>query len=157
MKNFATKICAALLLGWYFMSIIGFDVHTCSASGESFVATFIEGMTCEDIHPEHNCEEHGHKDTCGCCHSEDHGCVSVASGSCCSDDYQVLYITGTVPSDDHRHYDECSCGLCPCVDLSDSGINVLPLYETLISYIHKPGSGLGAVSDRQAVLSVWRI
>ena len=51
MKGLITKIFAALLVGWYMMSIIGFGVHTCSGSGKSFVVAFYEEMTCEEIHP----------------------------------------------------------------------------------------------------------
>ena len=57
MKKVCTKIFAALLVVWYLVGIIGFDMHTCNGSGRSFVVAFFEGMACEDIHPEHVCDE----------------------------------------------------------------------------------------------------
>ena len=64
MKEIVTKIFAALLVVWYLVGIIGFDVHTCSGSGRSFVVAFFEEMTCEEIHPEHSC------DPAACCADE---------------------------------------------------------------------------------------
>lgn len=163
-----------LLVVWYSMSIIGFDVHTCSGSGRSFVASFVKGMTCEDIHPEHVCNP----ESC-CAHEHDHSCcghshhdedcamdhsdclycdgTAFKAQSCCSNDYQVLALTGTMSSDDHRHYDECSCGNCPCVEFP-SGIMSRPIQPSLLlSYIHQSDSGLPAAGDRQAALNIWRI
>ena len=92
------RVVAALLCVWYSMSIIGFDVHTCSRSGRSFVATFVQGLACEDIHPSHTCSN-SH-----CCAHHDDGCCvpvhdasgmpSFASSDCCSNDYQVICMTG---------------------------------------------------------------
>ena len=175
MRNVFIKILAMVLTVWYSMSIIGFDVHTCSGSGRSFVTSFIEGMTCEDIHPEHVCnpesccadahETDGH----GCCgHSHHEGmnthsdclyCDGMAfeAKSCCSNDYQVLHLTGTLSSDDHRHYDECGCGLCPCILPYSHGNDTPLVFRNLIAYIQEPDSGLSAAGDRQAALSIWRI
>ena len=47
MKGLLTKITAMLLVVWYSMSIIGFDIHTCSGSGESFVVT-VDGFIVSD-------------------------------------------------------------------------------------------------------------
>lgn len=159
MRNVVIKVVAVLLAVWYLMSIVGFDVHTCNGSGRSFIASFVEGMTCEDIHPEHVC------DPSACCADshDDHSCCGHCDGtafeakSCCSNDYQVLQLTGTVSSDDHRHYDECACGHCPCVEFP---LNLMPhpsSSQLLLSHIHKPDSGLSAAGDRQAALSTWRI
>ena len=41
MKNFLTSLTAILLVIWYSLSVIGFDVHTCIGSGETYVATVI--------------------------------------------------------------------------------------------------------------------
>jgi len=175
MRNVLIKVVAVLLAVWYSMSIIGFDVHTCSGSGRSFVASFVEGMTCEDIHPEHVCSPESccaeAQESHSCCgHSHhDQECVidhsdclycdgsAIKAESCCSNDYQVLVLTGTLTSDDHRHYDECSCGLCPCVEFP---LDLVPdpiSLQLLLSHIHKPDSGLSAAGDRQAALSIWRI
>ena len=160
MKNVLIKVAAVLLVVWYSMSIIGFDVHTCSGSGRTFVASFIEGLTCEDIHPEHNCCGHSHHDEdCATDHSDCIFCDGTAfrTKSCCSNDYQVLALTGTVSADDHRHYDECSCGHCPCVEFPSDMIPQPDHSMFLLSYFHKPDSGLPAAGDRQAALSIWRI
>ena len=45
MKNLLTSLTAVLLVIWYSLSVIGFDVHTCSGSGESYVTTVIGGTT----------------------------------------------------------------------------------------------------------------
>lgn len=137
MKNIVKKYCSAILVLWYCVSIIGFDVHTCNGSGRSFLANFISGMSCTDIHPEHVCgishdEPCGHCSHCsgcsGCCHGDTSAtevfaddilaCVSseaCLSSDCCSDHYQVLAVTGLQQEDSHRHYDECHCGHCPCL------------------------------------------
>lgn len=160
MKSVFIKVVAVLLTVWYSMSIIGFDVHTCSGSGRTFVASFIEGLTCEDIHPEHNCCGHSHHDgDCATDHSECIFCDGTAfkAKSCCSNDYQVLALTGTISADDHRHYDEYSCGYCPCMDIPSVMMSHPSLSSSLLSYIHRPDSGLFAACDAQAALNIWRI
>ncbi len=161
MKNVTIKIFAVLLTVWYSMSIIGFDVHTCSGSGESFVVTFIKGLTCEDIHPEHSCKAgacHADASENGCCcHHEDESDFSFRSKSCCSNDYQVLELAGTLNSAGHGHYDECSCGLCPCVVLQVCETPDIFHESKLIAYFTRSGSVFAKVCERQAALSVWRI
>ena len=107
-KNVYMNVTAALLTLWYCMSIIGFDIHTCRESGRSFVATFVEGLTCQDIHPEHDCDA-GHccgvhvEEKCSCGHDhhgqegslcEDADGYVIKAPSCCTNDYQVLNLTG---------------------------------------------------------------
>ena len=160
MNKLVTKIFAALLVGWYLIGIIGFDVHTCSGSGRSFVVAFFEGMTCEDIHPEHSCDPAAccadkHEAHSCCCHH--HEGFSVSSKSCCSNDYLALEIAGTISQDDHRHYDECACGHCPCHILHSNEVNTLFETSIITAYVHKPDSGYGMACDRQAAFGVWRI
>ncbi len=163
MKNVIIKILAVLLTVWYSMSIIGFDVHTCSGSGRSFVVTFVKGLTCEDVHPDHECNKASccadkHHEYCSCdspVHS--HGSVSVNPESCCSSDYQVLALTGTVSHNDHSHYDECACGNCPCIGFSVCDTPSLFHENEFIAYIPRPGSGVDSACERQASLRVWRI
>lgn len=179
MKGIMMKMCAVLLAVWYCMSIIGFDVHTCNGTGRIFVATFAEGLTCADIHPDHRCA-HGqcsaaraaeccHEDCCShsekaCCHgaSEDGCCghegkLELNSPSCCSDSYQTILLTGFRAEDDHRHYDECHCGNCPCIipdylcGLSDNGFA-----DFHISW-HIPDIRDIVPCDPQVAFSVWRI
>ncbi len=156
MKTVLIKAMAALLLVWYSMSIIGFDVHTCSSSGRSFVSTFIEGLTCEDIHPEHTCH------AAECCegdHCEDSAYedVLIEANDCCSNDYLVLKLTGTLSAEDHDHYDECACGHCPCTGFCLSEAPQPCFEENLTAYIHEPDSGFIRACERQAALRVWRI
>lgn len=164
-KDVLIKLAALLLTVWYSMSIIGFDVHTCSGSDRSFVAGILTGRSCEDIHPEHMCspfaccaDGHDHEHVRTCC--EDHSAcafcdgVSIRAKSCCSNDYQVLSVAGTIPSDDQRNSDESGCFpvLVPYAPNSLSSLD----FNLSGSYVHEPGSGL-CRSDRQAALSVWRI
>lgn len=178
MKGLITKVFAALLVGWYVMSIIGFGVHTCQDSGKSFVVAFYEGATCEEIHPEHHCEP---ASCCGtanhdahehsCCghhhaasaetadHEDCNFCdgVTISSKSCCSNDYQVLELTGILTSDDNRSNDQQNTWLCPCVDMLTCDAGYQTSWKTIIKYSHEPESGHELLRDRQAVLSVWRI
>ncbi len=159
MKNVIIKVLALLLSVWYSMSIIGFDVHTCNGSGRSFVVTFLEGLTCEEIHPEHSCD----KAVCcadksaSCCCGHRHTGDTFKAPSCCSNDYQVLALTGTVSHNDHGHYDECSCGLCPCVGFPVCERPPLSQKNNQTEYLPYPGSGVDSACERQAALRVWRI
>ncbi|MBR5300252.1 MAG: hypothetical protein IKU36_08395 [Bacteroidales bacterium] len=164
MKGLVTKVFAALLVGWYLMSIIGFGVHTCSGSGKSFVVAFYEEMTCEEIHPEHghvhDCCAHHHDshsepsdhDDCHFCDGE---CVSPKS--CCSNDYQVLKLAGTLVQDDNRGNAEHSSFHSSSIDVMTCDAGYHTSWRTIIKYIHEPESGHELLCDRQAVLSVWRI
>ena len=154
MKGIFTKVTALLLIVWYSMSIIGFGVHTCSGSGKSFVVTFVEGFACEDIHPEHHCSK-------GACCSHSHAShheesqQSVKSKSCCTSDYQVLALTGTVSDDkngaDYQDY--------PVLHISHGQYDHLA--DVFKSRIIIRDSGYISESwrmpDMQAALSVWRI
>ncbi len=159
MKKVIIKILAVLLTVWYSVSVIGFDVHTCNGSGRSFVVTFIKGLTCEDIHPEHSCNKvsccGGVGSSCGC-GNHDSG-FSIKAQSCCSNDYQVLALTGTVAQNDHGHLDECGCGLCPCPGVSVCESPAIFNENNLIAYVPCPESGVGTACERQAALRVWRI
>lgn len=169
MKGIMTKICAVLLAVWYCMSIIGFDVHTCNGTGRTFVATFAEGLTCADIHPEHHCA-HGHCRAAGhteCCHEDccshtEHACgheggSELNSPSCCSDSYQSILLTGFRTGDNHRHYDECHCGGCPCV-IQEYLCGLTPAgHAASDMHFHIPDPGYIVPCDVQVAFSVWRI
>lgn len=156
MKGLFTKITALLLVVWYSMSIIGFDVHTCSGSGESFVVTFVEGFECEDIHPEHHCHQgsccsHSHD----CCETKAH--VQVKSKSCCSSDYQVLTLTGTVSDEKNGVENPSSSVYCCCICSNIFELNADVHNPQNIFHNPTYGSSQGKVPDVQSVLSVWRI
>ena len=147
MRNMPLKICAVLLAVWYLMSIIGFGVHTCMDSQRSFVTSFISGMTCEDVHPEHGCC-HSHE---GCCshHDEDEH-EGEDDGSCCSNEYQALDLTGT-PSQD----DDCFHALYVAEPVAQ--LLIIPMDLNIIKYSHGPDSGPISPGDIQSVLGIWRI
>lgn len=164
MKGVMMKISAMLLVLWYCLSIIGFDVHTCSGSGEVFVAASFTDLDCENIHPEHAGEHHH----CSCSHHhedrESHGscpCVTAAelhlhASDCCSDDYQVIFLTGLRSDDEHSHYNECHCGYCPCIEASASDLTTLFASCFKGKYRTIPDSGV-SVPDAQALFNIWRI
>lgn len=156
MKTVVLKISAFLMILWYCFSIIGFDIHTCKGSGETFVATFLSGMTCEDIHPEHRCSE-GH--CCAsshrtCCSHSGHECTSFENESCCDDDIKVLILTGSRTDDDIRDYSASYEVHCSHVTPYVPVIVTVP-DELQILYLH-PG-GLYGNSGRLSRLQVWRI
>lgn len=151
-----TKIISALLALWYCMSIIGFDVHTCSRSGRSFVATFMTGLDCSDIHPDHCCS---HSDCCAdhatgnaCCSSEE----SISAPSCCTNDFHVLLLTGTSGQEDTRHYDGCICGHQIC-DLMPSEIRTDNSYTAFYRTRSVFEPGLLLTGNVQSFLGIWRI
>lgn len=169
MKEIVKKYCSALLVLWYCVSVIGFDVHTCNGTGRSFLASFVSGMSCTDIHPWHHC---GAPDSCCPGHAVDcrHSCCCCAeavascretddlviASHCCSDHYQVLAVTGMQQEDAHRHYDECHCGHCPC--LADSYVS-LPEAVARPCRLVRPVSGFGELFRPDILTSygVWRI
>lgn len=171
MKGIMMKICAVLLTIWYCMSIIGFDVHTCNGTGRTFVATFAEGLTCADIHPEHRCApgrcgaaqeaECCHADCCthsDCCSHQERTCRhEISEDSCCSDSYQSILLTGFRAGDDHRHYDECHCGNCPCMIADYQGSLAVRSFAASHISLHVPDIGDIVPCDPQVVFSVWRI
>ncbi len=156
MKGLLTKITALLLLVWYSMSIIGFDIHTCSGSGKSFVVTFVEGLECEDIHPEHHC-------TKGSCCSHQHSCcdasshINVTAKSCCSSDYQVLSLTGTVSDEKIGLEDQSNYLYCTCISSNISEPDADLHSFRLISHRMASDACLGRMPDIQSLLGVWRI
>ncbi len=158
MKNVFTSVTAVMLVIWYSLSVIGFDVHTCSGSGESFVTTVIGGTACEDIHPEHD------KVACACCHhghgahhdSESEG-PELATKPCCTDDWQMMALTGCKAQEKHNHFDECHCEYCLCIlDISERNIHSRTDIHRLRAF-YNPDSGSLAPLDVQRSYNIWRI
>ena len=160
MKKLLMKISAVLLIVWYCMSIIGFDVHTCVGSGRTFIATFAEGTSCTDIHPEHHCcnsgskdvHEHGCHETSSCCHSEQ----TVDNRTCCSNEYQVIMLSGcrSFSESDSEDFDFrmiCPAITCPmtCVASAEFPAEQLQFWDS--------DSGVIPPYDYQSVYGVWRI
>lgn len=169
MKGLMSKICAMLLVLWYCMSIVGFDMHVCKASGRTYVTTFAEGTTCEDIHPEHHCRHDcHHESSCchhesSCCHQESdccshHGHESAAcvdSEKCCTDTYQVIVLTGCRAEDEDNGFDSFGSKGCPA-----SYVHSLYAHESLkyrAFHRYKPYSGIIVPCDHCVAFGVWRI
>lgn len=160
LRNVPMKICAAVLAVWYLMSIIGFGVHTCMGSQRSFLTSFVSGITCEDIHPEHHCGEahhcSGHHECHGCTDRHESGMPEIESSPCCSDDFMVITLTGTEPSSENGCHG-CHCGQCPFAAELLSDIRCLSAKNEIYKIMPMPDSGLIAPGDVLSLLGIWRI
>ena len=163
MRKMFLKYASVLLVLWYSLSIIGFDVHSCKTTGEVFVASLVGGVTCEDIHPEHSCKSHGgccsHNHSDGCCakgHHSDHAGSRVEKADCCSNDLQVLQLTGVNVSENENIGDSVyHCFMPFDVDLLIELIKP-SLQRPLLKYLEHPDSWV-FTPDRQAFFSIWRV
>ena len=168
MKRFLMNISAAILVVWYCMSIIGFDVHTCMSSGRTFVATFADGVACADIHPEHHCccascQDSHHHDLPSCCSSdndhksagEHHDSESIDVKSCCSNEYQAIQLSGCRTDNDERYFS--SKAFLPCVmDIPVQYIAMTKYHADHIQFLD-PDSGVLPPGEHCATFGVWRI
>lgn len=157
------RIVSVMLTVWYCMSIIGFDVHTCSGSGRSFIATFVEGLSCNDIHPDHICD----KDCCSAHETEHHACgctshhdascrdkVVLKAASCCSNDYQSLSLTGTTLEDGRQF----QLNVMPvCVGYASSVSGMLASVQKSRFGITKDPVPLFSARDVQISCNSWLI
>lgn len=149
MKDALMKISAILLVIWYCLSIIGFDVHSCTATGSIFVNSVLSGTTCDDIHPEHDCCAHG-----ACCahHSGEEGLKSADKG-CCTNEIEVLDSEVVTFSGE----DDCTLYFQPFASvLIENDYDAL-LFAGSFESFHIPDSGRVMLPDMQAVLNIWRI
>ena len=164
MKSMFLKYMSALMAVWYCMSIIGFDVHSCTETGNIFINSILSGTTCDEIHPEHDCGGHSgccsHKPqprkshSCTCCNSHEiPAAESVGSDdNCCTDDIKVLDSEGVIAVngglDGHA-----VCLACSMADAHDS---ILPEVWTEVNpYCPDPGNVIEP--DLQAMFNIWRI
>ena len=131
MKEKFTQSFAFLMLAWYCLCLVGFDVHTCIRSGESIVSPLLVAADCEGLH--HHCEGDWHScgESCHCCsrQSESAGgslselpagssdTVISQGASCCSDDVLLFDVvaSGSDKEEVHAHHGHCTChcGFCP--------------------------------------------
>ena len=141
-----------MALVWYSLGIIGFDVHTCNASERSFIATFVKGISCEDIHPGHGCGHEHHDCTCGHHHSEE--TVVSYPQHCCTDDYQALAITGSTSDPSRESGDLISlCFHCN----ADYIFAPAPKASVSLERVSLWLDSRFRISCSQALFSVWRI
>ena len=150
MKKTLIAVSAMLLVVWYSLSVIGFDVHTCRDSGQTYIATVASGFSCEDIHP----ETHAHTG-CKCCHSHESETAQLDTKPCCSDDFQVIVLTGVRGSQEQEDSD--SRTHVPFV-----GVPYLPLYTSDVfnsdlRVFYNPRSGDIVPRDVMALYNIWRI
>ena len=164
MRKMFVKYMSALLVVWYSLSIIGFDVHSCKSTGEVFVASLAGGISCEDVHPEHSCRAHG--SCCGhdmttCCEHETKSCSDhqaesqVGKSDCCSNDLQVLELTGVYASYERITDNDLADEYVLNVDLFAEMI-IPALQRPLLMYLKHPDPGV-VMPDRQAFFSIWRV
>ena len=118
---------------------MGFDVHTCHAADHQFISTFIEGLTCEEIHSAHKCGHHcTHHHECSDSqeHFANHSDGLIEETDCCTDDYHALSITGTRTEDDHHFHGSISCWHTAAV-LDAFGVDA-PVPYSIDSYLFAP-------------------
>lgn len=142
MKTVFMKISAVVLVVWYFMSIIGFNVHTCIADHDDHGCS---GMCCcTDVHEHHGCCGHVAAD------------LVFKAAPCCTDDFQVLDITGS-GQNDGRYGSASEFSFVPCLFVCTSYSSSQAYQNFYRSIIYEPESGHLSCEDIQSVFSVWRI
>ena len=151
------RFSALLLVLWYCFSVIGFGVHTCNTSGKSFVATVVSGFSCGDIHPEHNCSDHECHSDCNECHTcACHSCevrTSVQSESCCTDEYHVLILTGSLSDDERGLPYDCTFHVIHSEPIGQSVVYYSELLNSELEY----DDGLIVRRGLRPLLNIWRI
>lgn len=155
MKKCITSLSALLLVVWYSLSVIGFDVHTCKASGEVYIATVASGFSCDDIHPDGHKQAHHEHSGCTCCQTHKSDSDKLKTKPCCSDDYQVILLTGVRSAQDTDDVFQ----QVPVATLQTAGSDHSHSYifSNGLRAFHIAGSGGLKPRDIQAVYSIWRI
>lgn len=172
MKKFLMNISAALLVVWYCVSIIGFGVHTCISSGETFIASFADGVECADIHPEHHCcgasccfgshHDHHEHSCCPACHHEDpaeehDATLAISAPSCCSNDYQAIVLSGCRSDNDSEDKYSFVRAFCPCITEPNLSYIASARYHAEHVQFLEHDSGILLPGDHCAAFGVWRI
>lgn len=160
MKERMLRLSSLLLVLWYCFSVVGFDIHTCKGSGKSFVSTFIGGTSCEDIHPEHKCDEAkccagSHKSIKDCCQGADTcGEYHIVPESCCSNDYLALTLTGGTSEERYR-YDDTQVQIFYSVPSADNIPFIHPICNS--DKLKIPDQRSVSRRDILSLNAVWRI
>lgn len=156
MKNVLTSVAAMLLVVWYSLSVIGFDVHTCNGSGRTYIATVASGFTCEDIHP----EKRAHTCCCCCgggCHSHESNAPELDRRPCCTDDFQVILLTGVrIGNESYASDMRESINACSFSDASIDYSDPIITHPGLRAF-YKPRSWDIVPRDVQVSYNIWRI
>ena len=160
MKSIVLKYVSALLAAWYCLSIIGFDVHSCTATRSVFVNSVLLGVTCDEIHPEHDCSGHGsccasHRDEeSSCCtHHNAEDSMEITDDGCCTNEIEVLdsVVVTNADEDDYIQFSQ----MLSCLFI-ESNYDVLLFPESTES-LYIPDLRRVIQPDCQAVLNIWRI
>ena len=154
MKRVFTSLTASLFVLWYLLSVIGFGVHTCTSTGETYIATVATGFACEDLHPARHTHAACHS-CCGCHHEDGTETVgAVGLKSCCVAEFQVITLTGTRAYEKSQMFDNPVDSVVTMIDESVSSwssgyfsYNIFP----------KPRSLIGPSRDYQVSYGIWRI
>lgn len=152
------KCFSGLVAIVYILGVMGFNVHSCMTSGELFVSPLIEGATCHDLHPGHDCHSgccHGHEgeDCCAHCSGEN----VISSQDCCSDNPVYLNITGIDRGEDghsNHHHCLCLCGHCPISVEIGSVIREICSEDNLVPL---PDRNPHIPGEIRPLLNVWRL
>ena len=105
-----TKLLAAVTILFYVAATVGFDVHTDSEHGRTYIHSLLSDISCESIHPDTPCCHH-HDGDCGC---GDQGCEE--DEDCCSDDCEQLDTTGPISHSSTVHADFIAIPTVPSLD-----------------------------------------
>lgn len=160
---------SALVLAMYCVAIVGFDVHTCSHLGRSFVVSLLKGTSCDSIHPESS--EHLHSEDYCHCHDCEVAAAEAANSldadlhsglytdSCCSDACHFLRITGVDGNDSNRESLIASADLFPIHFVMLASLDVV-CRVTSFSFEygrHSFGTAGLTASIFQPLFCIWRI
>lgn len=103
-KRVIISLISLTLVVFYVLGIGGINVHTCSHTGERYMTLLIEGISCDEVHPEHH-HHHGHCSCEDCCEICSHDCAECGcedcdcedgcdDDGCCTNDSIQLFLTG---------------------------------------------------------------
>lgn len=99
------------------------------------------------------CCEHGTKTCCG---HEDHQSESqVAKSDCCSNDLQILELTGVSVSHERDTDKDLADEYVLNVDLF-AEMTIPAVQKPLLTFLKHPDTGV-VMPDRQAFFSIWRV
>ena len=155
-RNFGIQASAIFVLIWYCLGIVGFNVHTCTSSNNSFIVTFLEDMTCDAIHPSENC---GVAKSCCCCSSHsselsEYSDYSIAAPECCTNDYQVLTAAAD-KVDENQRLNLHSAAYCTSVLYSYDSLKHESSLD--ISRLNGPPDSSQEKYGIRLLFGVWRI
>lgn len=165
------SVIAVFVLVIYSVAIVGFDVHTCSHLGRSFVVSLLKGTSCDDIHPESSEHLYG----AAACHCHDcevaaaeeasstvseHCFSSSYTDSCCSDACHFLDLTGVDGNDSNRG--SLTISALQFVQLHwtlpSSSDSICPDTSALWNFGRRLSAAVGSVhSVIQSLFCIWRI